>query len=269
MSGIIQAHNERASATWSAGGSNYDDVSKSIANALEHCVLRLDPKAGDNVLDLATGTGWTSRLLANMGVNVTGADIAKDLLASAKERAKAEQLTIDYQVGDAESLPFEDGEFDHVISTFGVMFASRPEAAAKELARICKKGGRIALTTWLPDSNVFKFFGVMRPYMQAPVQPSPPSPFEWGKRERIQELLGENFDMRFEDGINFQRAQDSEEIWNLMSTSYGPTKVLANSLEPHRLEEFHRDFLAFNDNFKTDLGISVPRTYLVAVGTKN
>jgi ubiquinone/menaquinone biosynthesis C-methylase UbiE len=128
-------------------------------------------------------------VVARRGARVIGADIAADLLMAAADRAKAEGLDIEYQLGDAENLPFEDGAFDAVVSTCGVMFASRPEAAAAELARVCRKGGRIALTTWLSDSNLFKMFQVMKPYMPPPPTPAPPSPFEWGRAERIRELL--------------------------------------------------------------------------------
>ena len=174
-SATIQPHNEKPAAVWSSGGAEYDRVSRGIADSIEHCVLRLDPRPSERILDLATGTGWTSRAVARRGAKVVGADIAADLVAAARERAKAEGLDIDYRVGDAEKLPFADGEFDAVISTCGVMFASRPEAAAAELARVTRKGGRVALTTWLPDSNLFKMFLVMKPYMPPPPNPAPPS----------------------------------------------------------------------------------------------
>lgn len=164
MSGI-QPHNEKLATLWNAGGRLYDEISRGIADSLEHCVLRLNPKPGERILDLATGTGWTSRLVARRGAQVIGADLGPDLIAFATERAAEESLPITYQVADAESLPFADGEFDAVISTCGVMFAARPEAAAAELARVCRKCGRTVLSTWLADSNVFKMFMVMKPYM--------------------------------------------------------------------------------------------------------
>src|SRR5215203_3467392 len=141
MSSGIQPHNTKPASVWNSGRGRYNEISRGIADSIEHCVLRLDPQPGEKILDLATGTGWTSRLAAKRGAQVIGADISADLLAFAAKQAKAEGLNITYQLGDAESLPFADGEFDAVISTCGVMFASRPEAAAAELARVCRKGG--------------------------------------------------------------------------------------------------------------------------------
>ena len=135
-------------------------------------MLRLNPQPGERVLDLSTGTGWTSRVVARRGANVIGVDIASALLDAARARADAESLPIRYHLGDAESLPFEDGEFDAVVSTFGIMFASRPEAAAGELARVCRKGGRIALTTWLSDSTLFEMFEIMKQHMPPPSSPT-------------------------------------------------------------------------------------------------
>ena len=266
MPTAIQAHNERVATVWNSGGSDYDNISRGIADSIAHCILRLDPRPGERVLDLATGTGWTSRAVARAGAKVTGADISSDLLAAAAKRAETEHLDIRYDQGDAESLPYADGAFDAVISTCGVMFASRPEAAAKELGRVCRQGGRVALTTWLPDSNLFKMFLVMKPYMPPPASPPPPSPFEWGKPERVQELLGDDFDLKFEKGTSYYREPSGEAAWNIFSTSYGPTRSLAANLDEMKRANLRRDFIAFHDEFRNDLGICVPREYLVTVG---
>lgn len=264
----IQPHNAKPASVWSSGGARYDQISRGIADSIEHCVLRLNPQPAERVLDLATGTGWTSRLVAARGARVTGVDIAVDLVAAARERAEMEGLDIEYRLGDAESLPFADGEFDAVVSTCGIMFASRPEAAAAAVARVTRKGGRIALTTWLPDSNLFKMFLVMKPYMPPPPNPAPPSPFEWGKAERVRELLGTAFDLHFERGTSFYREPSGEAAWNTFSTSYGPTKALAAGLDENRRAELRRDFIAFHDGFRTELGICVPREYLLTVGIR-
>src|SRR5262249_47752152 len=115
MNGSIEQHNQKPATVWNAGSASYDKISQGIADSIEHCVLRLNPLPGENILDLATGTGWTSRAVARRGAKVTGVDLGTDLIAVAQERAKAEGLDTAYRVGDAEKLPFADGEFDAVV----------------------------------------------------------------------------------------------------------------------------------------------------------
>ena len=264
----IQPHNHRPASVWSSGGAAYEEISRQIASALEHCVRRADPKPGERILDLATGTGWTARLLASRGARVTGVDIAADLLAAAKGTMQMQGLPIAYELGDAERLRFGDAAFDAVTSTFGVMFVSRPEEAAAEIARVCRKGGRVALTTWKPDSNIFEMFKVMRAYMPQPPQPAPPSPFAWGSRERMHELFDDHFDLSFEDGETIYYDRDGEAAWTAFVTGYGPTKSLAASLDESARRNLKRDFVAFHDKFAAPLGIRVPRQYLLTVGTR-
>src|SRR5262249_36724885 len=201
MSDVVQQHNLKAQSVWNSPAGRYDEISRSIADAIEHAVERLQPKLGERILDLATGTGWGSRLIAQRfpGVRVTGADIAEQMLDHARGAAAMMRLNIEYQHADAEQLPFADGAFDAAISTFGVMFVGKPEAAAGELARVVKKGGRLVLSTWKGDSNVFNMFGVMKKFMPPPPQPAPPSPFAWGNAARIRELFGDAFELSFDE----------------------------------------------------------------------
>jgi SAM-dependent methyltransferase len=268
MGSTIQPHNLRAAAVWSRGGTAYEEISRGIADAIEHCVLRLDPQPGERVLDLSTGTGWTSRVVARRGATTVGSDIAAELLDAARARATAEGLAIDYRLADAEQMPFAHAEFDAVVSTFGVMFASRPEAAASELARVVRPGGRIALATWTSDGNVFGMFKVMRAYMPAPPDPAPPTPFAWGRPERVRELLGDAFSLRFEKGTSFYREPTAEAAWQTFSTGYGPTRILYESLDEDRRQALRADFVAFHAGFTNDLGICVPREYVVTIGTR-
>jgi SAM-dependent methyltransferase len=265
---VIQPHNERPAKVWSAGGDNYNAISRGIADSIEHAVFRLNPRPGERILDLATGTGWTSRVIARRGATVTGVDIATGLLDAAERQAAAEQLRIRYLQGDAEELPFDDESFDAVVSTCGIMFATRPEAAAQELARVCRRGGRIALTTWTSDGNLFKMFQVMKPLMPAPPPPAPPSPIEWGNTDRVRKLLGETFELRFERAVSYYREPSAEAAWDTFSTSYGPTKMLADTLEASRREQLRADFIAFHAGFPTALGICVPREYWLTVGIR-
>lgn len=264
----IQPHNARAAATWNAAGADYDRVSQSIADSIEHCLQRLAPRPGERVLDVATGTGWTARRAAEYGADVVGIDLGADLIEAARQLAQARGLRIEFRVGDAEQLPFPDATFDVVISTCGVMFASRPEAAAAELARVCRRGGRLGITTWAPDSTVAGMFAVMRPFMPAPPSPPPPSPFEWGKRERVHALLAKAFELKFEDGTSMFRIPSGAAAWDLMSASYGPTKTLVATLDAGSREQLRQAFIGYHDKFSNDVGIAVPREYLLTLGIR-
>ncbi len=147
---------------------------------------------------------------------MVGVAIAADLVDAARTIGQTQGLDIRYEIGDAEALRFEDASFDAVVSTFGVMFASRPEVAAAEIARVVRPGGRIALTTWAPDSNVFEMFKVMKTFMSAPPSP-PPSPFDWGRRERVVEMLGAHFELGFETSQTIYHAHDGNEVWETAS----------------------------------------------------
>jgi SAM-dependent methyltransferase len=260
----VRPHNQQAAATWGAGGRDYDKISEHVSDAIEHLVRRILPQPGERFLDIATGTGWAARRLAAHGAEVIGIDLG----ASVIEAAKTLGPSIDFRVGDAESLEFEDESFDAVTSTFGVMFAARPEDAASELTRVCKKGGRIGLLTWLPGGAVEGLFGVMRPYLPPPSSPAPPSPFEWGRPEGIRALLGHAFDLKFESGTTTLRVPSGQAAWELLIAGFGPTKTVAASLEPRRREEFTRDFIEYFDRFRGELGVAQPREYLVTVGVK-
>jgi ubiquinone/menaquinone biosynthesis C-methylase UbiE len=167
----IQPHNQKAAATWGSGGAGYDQVSETIADSIEHVLNRLNVQPGEKVLDLATGTGWTARRLAQKGASVTGVDIGDGVIAAAREFAKSANLNVEFIVGDAEKVDLPDAAFDVITSTCGVMFASRPEKVAKELTRLCRPGGRIGLTTWPPTSAIAQMFQMMKPYMPPPLPP--------------------------------------------------------------------------------------------------
>jgi SAM-dependent methyltransferase len=264
----IQPHNQKAAATWGSGGTAYDKVSETIADSIEHVLNLLDVRPGEKVLDLATGTGWTARRLAQKGASVTGVDIGEGVIAAARDLAKAAGLDIDFRVGDAEKVDLPDAAYDVITSTCGVMFASRPEEVAKELARLCRPGGRIGLTTWPPTSTLAKMFQMMKPYMPPPPTPAPPSPFEWGREDRVKELLGRDFILKFDTGTTVLRMPSGEAVWEVFSKGYGPTKTLYQNAGD-RKEDLHRDFVAFHEAYRNaDFGVAMPREYLVTVGTR-
>ena len=197
-----------------------------------------------------------------------GVDIADELLGAARSLAAREGLDIEYQHGDAERLSFRDAELDAVISTFGVMFASNPGAAAAEIARVVKPGGRVVLSTWTADGNVAAMFGVMKPLLPAAPTPPTPSPFAWGRVETLRELLGASFELSFEQGTNCFRYASGASAWELWREHYGPMKSLSDRLDDERREQFVRALSAWHETFATPLGYEQPRTYVIARGVR-
>ena len=161
----------KQSVMWGSGP--YQNISDHLTIAHDHLMRVFQPRAGERWLDLATGTGEIAVRAAQGGAEVTGLDLAPDLIESAKERASEAGVEVEFETGDAEAVPHDDASFDTVTSTFGVMFAPDHEAVAGELARVCKPGGRLGLLTWHPTEGVAAFFKVMAAY-----QPSPPPGLE-------------------------------------------------------------------------------------------
>ena len=254
---------QRQSVMW--GNGPYQRITETITDIHDIVVERLAPQEGDRWLDLACGTGAVAEQAAAAGANVTGIDLAPVLIETARERAEKLDLEIDYAVGDAENLDVPDASFDKVSSTCGIMFAPDHEAVAGELARITKPGGRIALANWTPTGGLAKMFGVMAPYLPAP---PPSSPFDWGDEGRVTELLGDAFELQLEEHVSTLRVPSGEDYWELFSTSYGPTKTLADGLGDRR-EDLHRDWVEFFEtNYRTNGEIAHTRDYLLVLGTR-
>ncbi|HEY7003916.1 MAG TPA: class I SAM-dependent methyltransferase [Gaiellaceae bacterium] len=255
---------QKQSAMW--GNGPYQRITETIADLQDRAVTALDPQPGDTWLDLACGTGATAERAATAGAKVTGLDLAPVLIETAKERADELGLEIDYVLGDIERLAFDDASFDRVSSTCGIMFTPDHEASASEVARVTKPGGRIAFVNWTPTGGMAKVFKVMAPYQPAP---PPSNPFEWGDEQHVRDLLGDSFDLEFEEGVSMLRVPTGEAYWELFSTSYGPTKSLAESLGDDRREDLHRDWVDFFEtNYKEDGGIAHSRDYLLILGTR-
>jgi SAM-dependent methyltransferase len=267
MSATIRDHNLKAAAMWSGGGRAYDEISRSIANGIDHCVTRLNPVRGEQVADIATGTGWTSRMVARRGADVVGLDIAEGLLAAAREIAHEQHLAIDYRIGDAEALPFADGTFDAAISTFGVMFAPDQQRAAAELARVCRRGGRVAIGAWTPNSHAVTMRQVLAPFMSPPPAP-PPSPFVWGTREWLGSTLGRDFRLGFEEGTVLSRFPSVDVAWDTYATGFPPVIAVASGLDEARRDALRRAFCEWAEPFRSGLGITIPIDYLLTVGER-
>jgi SAM-dependent methyltransferase len=145
---------------------------------------------GDRVLDVAAGTGNAALAAARRGASVVAGDLTPELLERGRARADAARLAVEWREADAERLPFPDGGFDAVLSCIGVMFAPHHQAAAGELVRVCRPGGRIALLSWTPEGFVGQMFAAMRPFQPPPPPGAQPPPL-WGREDHVRALLGD------------------------------------------------------------------------------
>jgi ubiquinone/menaquinone biosynthesis C-methylase UbiE len=254
---------QRQSMMWGKGP--YQRVTETLTDIHERVVDELAPRPGVRWLDVACGTGAVAELAAAAGATVVGIDLAPALIETARERAAERGLEIDYRVGDCEQLELADGGFDVVSSTCGIMFAPDHRASARELARMTGPGGRIALANWTPTGGLARMFGVMAPFMPAP---PPSSPFDWGDEARVRELLGEWFALELSEHVSTLHLPSGEAYWELFSTSYGPTKVLADSLGTRR-EELHRAWVdLFETEYRVNGEIQHTREYLLVLGER-
>jgi SAM-dependent methyltransferase len=262
----VLAHHRAAAAVWDQGGGAYDEISFGLSDAIKHAVQRLNAKPEDIVLDVATGTGWTARGAAPAGARVTGVDISAALLEAAQALSAHIRPRIAFERADAERLPFADGSFDGVISTFGVIFAQNQERAAAELGRVCRKGGRLVLAVWAPKGSVADLFTVMGRHTSA--APPPVSSLAWGDPARAEALLGGDFTLTFETGINHAYYDDEHDIWARYIEGFGPLRALVESLDAEKRAALKRDHDAYHRQFAVPAGLHVQREYLVIAGRR-
>jgi SAM-dependent methyltransferase len=209
-------------ATWAAG--DYAAVAKHIDEVPPRDLLaRAKVEPGAAVLDVATGTGNIGLRAAAQGATVVGLDITPELFATARQRADALGVTVDWLEGDAEQLPFAAGTFDRVLSAFGVQFAPRHQLVADELVRVLRPGGRIALVNWTPEGLIGELLRLVGSYMPAPPDYASPPPL-WGDETHVRELFaGAGLELEFARGHNPWRFDSAEHWVAFMETNYGPT----------------------------------------------
>jgi SAM-dependent methyltransferase len=257
---------QRQSFVW--GDAPFENVAAGLADAHEAIVEAVGPADGRRWLDVACGTGELAGMAAARGADVVAIDFSPGLIDTANRNAAAAGLPIDFRVGDAEALDLPDASFDIVTSTCGAMFAPDQEATASELGRVARPGGRLAMVNWTPEGGVGELFMIMKPFMPPPPD-GVPSPFEWGKRERVEALLGSDYDLDIEERVSTLSIPSGEEYWQLFVTSYGPTKSLAASLDDDRREELHQSWVDFFESkYRVGDTIEHPRQYLLVTGRR-
>ena len=225
----IEAIKNGMRAAWSAG--DFGVIAKTVSRVAEEFVDRLSIPPGAKVLDVACGTGNTAIPLARRGAVVTGVDIAPNLLVQARERAASEDLTIQFDEGDAEDLQYADGLFDVVVTMFGAMFAPRPALVSSELARVLKRGGLLAMANWNPASFSGQMFKVGAKH--SPPPPGIPPPVEWGDDATVRTRLAPYFgSIRTElIPIPFDLPTNPAGAVEFFRRYFGPTQVAFQRLD--------------------------------------
>jgi SAM-dependent methyltransferase len=256
---------QRQQAMWATGdyaviGTTLQIVGERLAEAVDVC-------AGERVLDVAAGNGNATLAAARRFADVTSTDYVPELLERGRERAEAERLTVAFQTADAEDLPFEDGSFDVVLSTFGVMFTPDQDKAAAELARVTRPGGRIGLASWTPDGFIGQLFRTIGRHVPPPAGVK--SPALWGTEARLAELFPGHRVSATTQVFNFRYASAAGWL-ELFRTFYGPTNRAFAALDADGQRALEADILGLLERLNRggERTLIVPSDYLEVVVTK-
>lgn len=253
---------------WMSG--DFGKVAAMSAKEAEHFVSRLNIPRGAKVLDVACGTGNLAIPAARTGAQVTGVDIATNLLEQARERAAKENLQIKFDEGDAENLPYADGSFDVVMTMFGAIFAPNPEKTARELVRVCKPGGTIAMANWRPEGLVAHTFHVTSRH--SPPPPGGVSPLLWGDENVVRERFGSSVSGIEMTGrsVEFRYPFSPKGVVQFFREYFGPSAAAFARLDAKGQEALAADLEAAWAQFNRLQGDEtvVPVDYLEVVATK-
>jgi ubiquinone/menaquinone biosynthesis C-methylase UbiE len=228
-----------AADTWS--GASYERIAETFAPIHDRVVEALAIEPGARVLDVACGTGGVALRAARVGAAVTGIDISADQLAKARRTAEEEGLAIRFDEGDCQELPYADAEFDATASAFGAIFAPDHARTAAELARVCRPGGRLALTAWPADHWSETHARAGRTFIEDV------DAREWASEEHVRALLGDAFELELQTGEWRIEADSGEELWELASTSMPPLRAWLASIDDEaraRAEKIYLETLA-------------------------
>ncbi len=257
----------RQQATWASGdfaviGNTIQIVGESLAEAA-------DVRAGERVLDVAAGNGNATLAAAHRFAEVTSTDYVPALLDKGRERARAEGLAVKFQVADAEQLPFEDGSFDVVLSTFGAMFTPEHDRVAREMLRVLRDGGRIGMANWTPEGFIGRLFKVVGSYL--PPAAGLKSPALWGTEPHLVELFGSKAAKIHCERRHFNFRYRSAAHWlQVFRDYYGPMHKAFAALEEAAGQKLARDITALLEemNVAGKTSLVVPAEYLEIVITK-
>ena len=260
---------ERARIMWSLGDFARAGAEQVLVGELLCRAIDIHP--GQRVLDVAAGSGNAALAAARRGARVTATDFVPRLLQAAARRARAEGLELDTREADAQSLPFPDGAFDVVLSTFGVMFAPDQARAAAELVRVCRPGGRIGLTAWTPASVMAATQAIAGRFAPFPPVPGARSPIEWGTEARVRELLGSGVTELTAQVLSTDLCGISPAGRVEFNRAYvGPTKAIFDRLDPAARQALAAELAGCLQQFNraTDGTLVAPAEYLPLIATR-
>lgn len=236
----MEALKQRLRSTWMTG--NYEQFARYMETDAEQFFARLGVRQGAKLLDVGCGAGQVALIAARSGVNATGCDIAMNWIEQARARASAQNLRVRFEEGDAEALPYADGEFDVVVSLVGAMFAPRPERVAAEMKRVCRSGGMIAMGNWTPGGFVGQMFKTIAKHIAPPGMPSPTL---WGDEATVRERMREGIaDLRMERRMyRFIYPFGPAEVVEFFRENYGPMSKAFAALDEQGQAKLRADLV--------------------------
>ena len=260
----LNAIKARQQATWAAG--DFGIVGTTLQIVGESLCEAIDLRPGSKVLDVAAGNGNCSLAAARRWCDVTSTDYVASLLEDGRRRAHAERLPMQFQEADAEALPFADGAFDAVLSSFGVMFAPNHSRAASEMVRVCRSKGRIGLANWTPRGFIGQLFKVVGQHVPPPPALTPPS--RWGVEDYLEQLFGGSASDIHTTPRDFMFRYRSPQHWvDVFRAWYGPVLKAFEALPPEGQQRLEQDLLSLANSFNRsgDATMVVPAEYLEVV----
>ena len=255
-------------AVWSAG--KWDRVADYIAETGPKLLDSVGIEEGMRVLDIGTGSGGSVAIpAASRGADVVGSDISSVHFDAARARAEAAGVEVEWVEADALDLPFGDGEFDRVLSTFGHMFAPDHAQAASEMVRVTKPGGVIGFAAWTPEGSTGQMFRLTGTHMPPPPEGFQPPPL-WGSEDHVRSLMEPlGVELSFEKKMNVFREDSIETYRETFQANFGPM-VKAREALGDKWADLKADLDAFFDgeNEATDGSVLIQGEYLEVVGKK-
>jgi ubiquinone/menaquinone biosynthesis C-methylase UbiE len=256
----------RQQAMWASG--DFAVIGTTLQIVGELLCETVDLRAGERVLDVAAGNGNATLAAARRFAQVTSTDYVPALLDRGRRRAEAEGLEVTFEVADAEDLPYADASFDVVLSTFGVMFAPAHEQSAKEMLRVCRPGGRIAVASWTPEGFLGDLFRTVGKHV--PPMPGVSSPLLWGSRAHVEALFAGATSITHTPRDFVFRYRSPEHWVDIFRRFYGPTHKAFAALDATGQAALEADLLALlrKADRGGERGLVVPAEYVETVIVK-